>query len=247
MNSFLLLNIGNTHTQWVAADESGKITGEVKTLLTADWMRSPGLLPAMDDVEAVWASCVVPEARSLLAGSGIYSALHFVDAASAGKTGLDFSLVDTSTLGADRIANAAALLDYPLPAICIDCGTAVTLEVVTGDKCFAGGAILPGRKLMRRSLAAGTAALPELPLSENVPMDLGRNTREALALGIDRGIVGMVREMLEIAREYSPAAIVAAGGDVEFFCHALPELIPGGADFTLRGVGLIAAKHAKKA
>ena len=245
MSNFLLFNIGNTHTQWVGADSSGKPLGAVKSLPTADWMESPGMLPIAEHGCVVWAACVVPQARKILSEAAIYQQLHFVDAKSAAALGLDFSLVDTSTLGADRIANVAALLEYPLPAACIDCGTAITLEIVTRDKFFAGGAIFPGRKLMRKGLAIGTAALPELPLSEELPQVPGTNTREALALGIDRGIVGMVREMLTLVQPYGKAVLVAAGGDAAFFCRALPELICGNADFTLRGVGLIAAKHAK--
>ena len=244
MKHFLLLNIGNTHTQYCYADAAGEISGDIAVIDTAAWMLDLTRLPQQANAVAVWIACVVPQARKILEESGFYQNLHAVDAVSAAAAGLDFSLVDTSTLGADRIANAAALLDGALPAACFDCGTAVTLEIVDKKKRFAGGAIMPGRKLMRKSLAVGTAALPELPFSEAVPENPGCNTREALALGIDRGIVGMVREMLGIAKRSGAVRLLAVGGDAEFFSRALPQLECGGNEFTLRGISIIAAKHA---
>ena len=145
-----------------------------------------------------------------------------MDAASAHIAGLDFSKVDTSTLGADRIANAACLMySYTLPAANFDCGTAITMEIVLDNGVFAGGAIMPGRKLMRTSLASGTAALPELPL--NVPiMDApGVNTLQALTLGIDRGAVGMVRELMLVAASAGAEKMVVSGGDADFFAGTL--------------------------
>ena len=244
MNSILLLNIGNTHTQWGYCDSCGNTVELAGFIDTGSWMQDITLLPSDEKYSAVWAACVVPQAREGLTAAGFYKNLHFVDADNAAAAGLDFSLMDASTLGADRIANAAALLKYPLPAACFDCGTAVTLEIVDEKKRFAGGAIMPGRKLMRKSLAVGTAALPELPFSEAVPENPGCNTREALALGIDRGIVGMVREMLGIAKRSGAVRLLAVGGDAEFFSRALPQLECGGNEFTLRGISIIAAKHA---
>ena len=156
MNRMILLNVGNTHTQWVYACMDGVFSGSVQCIDTAEWMHELSLLPQADDQTAVWVACVVPQGRRILESASIYKNLNFVDAASGAVAGLDFSLVDSSTLGADRIANAAALLQRKLPAACLDCGTAVTVEIVTDQKQFAGGAIMPGRRLMRKSLASGT-------------------------------------------------------------------------------------------
>lgn len=246
MKKFLLLNIGNTHTQWLTTPQAQfdcQTSGRVNT---ADWQLDLSLLPAVESDCIVWAACVVPAARKVLAQSGVYANLNWVDAQSATACGLDFSLMDTSTLGADRIANAAALLEYPLPAVNFDCGTAITMEIVDADKRFAGGAIMPGRKLMRQSLFKGTAALPEIPLSNIVPQKPGTNTLQAMTLGIDRGAVGMVREMLDVVQAEKSFTAVVSGGDAPFFLQALPGLIDGGNFFTLRGIYLIARQSAEK-
>jgi len=243
---FLLLNIGNTHTQWVFVDSSVWDPQDVSELATADWQADLRRLPEVPEGCQVWASSVVPYAKNLLASSGKYSSLHWIDAVAGAAAGLDFSLVDTSTLGADRIANAAALLQGELPAGNFDCGTAVTLEVVLENGVFAGGAILPGRKLMRSALNHGTAALPELPLDYPLPAKFGCNTLQALSLGIDGGIVGMVRELITRARKQGINNFVASGGDAAYFCRALPELAAAGNEFTLYGIYCIARAAADK-
>ena len=244
MSYYLLLNIGNTHTQWVRAEKSGVFASRVSVIPTADWMADPQLLPEANGNCRVWASCVVPQARKILESLTVYKQLFWVSSQSAAACGLDFSQVDTSTLGADRIANAAAMLDYPLPAANFDCGTAITLEMVDADKRFIGGAIMPGRRLMRRSLAVGTAALPEIPLKSDLPDEPGQNTVAAITLGIDRGIVGMVRELISLGKRKNTGTFLASGGDAEFFCRAIPELTAAGNEFTLRGIWQIASKHA---
>ncbi len=245
MNSFLLFNIGNTHTQWVRSDLHGVFT-EVGEVTTTSWQENISLLPEADGDSPVWASCVVPRAREHLSRSGYYKNLHFVDPQSAAAAGVDLSLVDTSTLGADRIANAVALLQYDLPAANFDFGTAITLEIVLADKKFAGGAIMPGRKLMRQALNRGTAALPEVPLDHPLPENPGVNTLQALALGIDRGAVGMTKELMSVAGAQGVKIFTASGGDAKFFCEAIKELVPVEKTFTLRGVYHIAAKHLEK-
>ena len=240
MRDFLALNIGNTHTEWARRRASG-VWEAPGACATAAWLTEPALLPVC--TAPVWAACVVPEARRKLEASCRYAELHWCDAPAAERAGLGFHRMDVSTLGMDRIANAAALLDGVLPAATVDCGTAVTLEMVDRDREFCGGAIAPGRKLLREALARGTAALPELDWSEAVPDRLGCDTRSAMRLGIDRGAVGMVRELLSVARDRGARRIVLCGGDAPFFGQAFPELEQGGSCFTLEGIARIGAAH----
>ncbi len=246
MKRLLLLNIGNTHTQCAFACWHGAIEEPIRTIPTAAWQKDLQQLPPVGDFQ-VWAACVVPEAKKLLTGINLYKDLHWVDAAAGEVAGLDFSMMDASTLGADRIANAAALLKHGrLPAANFDCGTAITLETVLANGVFAGGAIMPGRKLMRQALSSGTAALPELPLEQPLPEDLGKNTVQAMTLGIDLGAVGMVRELMKRTSMLGVQYMVVSGGDANFFCKHIPELEKAGKLFTLQGIHFIATKHLEK-
>jgi len=154
--------------------------------------------------------------------------------------------LDFSTVGADRIANAAALLDGPLPAISIDFGTAVTIEYVTADRQFAGGAILPGRVLLRKSLHDHTAQLPLIELSGTVAGLPGRNTAEAIRIGTDRAILGAVRSLIGDWQELcSPAQlrVTACGGDRQFFLDHIDGMDDGGDTFTICGIRKLWDRH----
>ena len=139
----ILLDIGNTHTR-IAAACGEKIT-ILRTLRSVELKNED--IP--DDPEGVWGASVFPAAAAKLKN------VNFINAARAGKI-LDFSSVDSSTLGADRVANAVAALDYGTPALVLDCGSAVTIELIDASRRFLGGAIAPGRKMLRQALHAKT-------------------------------------------------------------------------------------------
>ncbi len=226
----IILNIGNTHVQsgrWV----DGTIEC-VSCVSTAFF--DPGAYPE-DAPMAV--ACVVPETLEKLKPR---KDLFVLDAESV--TGVDFSNVDASKIGADRVANAVAAAKFAkLPVIVIDCGTALTIDVIDSGPTFRGGAIAPGRRILRKALGAFTAQLPEIGLDTNNTEAIGKNTIEAIAGGVDTGAIGMVREIvnkmkLELGVEYCQT--IAVGGDAEFFCGNILDLSYGGKDFTLRGVAL---------
>jgi type III pantothenate kinase len=218
-----LLDIGNTFTRIVSGENSRVVP--TAGLSAAD---IPGGKAA--------ACCVVPAVKERLKECDIF----WLTSANAGNF-VDFTCVDTSTLGADRVANAVALAaEYPLPAVCVDCGTAVTLEVVDKNRVFRGGAIAPGRKLMRNALSAGTAQLPEVPLFSEFPVTVGVDTQSSIAFGIDRGIIGLVRELIDgAAAQYGndgKITVVFTGGDAAWFSAHFPGSFTAPADFTLRGL-----------
>lgn len=225
---FHILDIGNTHTR-IAVWENGAFSS-VRIVDTAELKCPFTELPAA-------AACVCAGIRKRLENSGI----NFISALNQ-KSKVDFSLVDCSTLGADRVANAAALAEYyPLPGAVIDCGTAITLELVD-EKCrFAGGAIAPGRALMRAGLARGTSQLPESVVLAEIPGAPGRNTIDAIGFGVGRGALGVVKEFAEAAREaLNIRTLILTGGDARFFQDVLPDAIVPGQEFTLHGVRLAA-------
>lgn len=111
-------------------------------------------------------------------------------------------------VGLDRLLNAVAaneLRPQAQGAIVIDSGTATTVDVVSSEGSFAGGAILPGFALSSRALHDYTALLPELSLTElgpELPPALGTETRAALRSGIYWGQVGAIRQLVqELCRE----------------------------------------------
>jgi type III pantothenate kinase len=234
----LLLNIGNTHVQVALA--TGARIEIVQTLETGDVLSPDAARDCLDpypDVPCL-AACVVPAARAALEQAHPERELRFLAAGLIRE--LNLALVDASTVGADRLANAiAASAIYAPPVIVLDCGTAITTEVVDGDRQFRGGAILPGRQLLRRALNRHTGQLPEIPLQDQCPPAIGTTTAAAIRAGVDLGVLGSVDRLLaETRAEMSVDAcpVIAVGGDAPYFVNHLSGLTAGPADFTLRGL-----------
>ena len=228
----LVINIGNTNTQYGIYSE-GKVRN-VKYVPTSDFLKSGKNIPELLSGMPVAASTVVPAAKKTLSGKNIFWVKP------SGKLPVSLKRVDSSTLGADRIANIAAVAkSAKLPAIVIDCGTAITIDAVNGKKEFLGGAILPGRMLLRKSLNDFTAQLPLVALSDKKPKALGKNTRDAILSGTDLAVLGSVKEIvsriiLEIKVE--ECTVIATGGDAGFFTRNMKGLKPGGKNLTLLGI-----------
>jgi type III pantothenate kinase len=240
MQRAVLINVGNTHAEfaaWADGRFGARERHPTAALLAPGWTSS--LLAAHAGWPRVVAS-VVPAVRAPLDRAG--GPLTWVTAATA--TMLDFSAVDPATLGADRIANAvAADARGALPAIVVDCGTALTLEVVDERHRFLGGAILPGRRLARQALARGTAQLPEAPLADSLPEPLGRHTLGAITAGVDLGLLGAIDRLLRdtsLALGGRGLPAIAVGGDRDFFVRHLDHLTPGPDDFTFSGLAALA-------
>jgi type III pantothenate kinase len=120
-------------------------------------------------------------------------------------------------VGADRLANAAAAYaELRAACIVVDAGTAVTVDAVSAEGAFQGGAILPGAVLMARALTEGTALLPELELA-GTESAIGRSTAAAMSSGVLRGLAGAIDRLIADAREELGGAehVLITGGDAE--------------------------------
>ena len=228
--SLFLLDIGNTHTRY-GLMENGEIAYS-KNCETVSLNR----LVIPNDIP-IAAATVVPKAKKWFENKDVFWVDNNV------KTGIDLSLVDASALGADRIANLAALACFAdLPAIIVDCGTAVTVEVLDSDKVFRGGQIAPGRFLMRKSLADYTAQLPFLPVDDIKSETFGWNTCDAIRLGTDFGLVGAVKEFLKATKKElgsDVCQVFVTGGDADILIENIEGLETVSTDFTLFGIAAI--------
>ena len=224
-----LLNVGNTHVHLFDALPDGSIA-ERTVFTTSDFLKSP--VKWIDNPRQSAAASVVPSVTKCLSDLGVFLI--------SPQMTFPFSVkkLDLSTVGADRLANAAQLTEGKLPAVCIDFGTAVTFEVVTEKYEFVGGAILPGRMLLRHALHDYTAQLPLLDLTDSLPEIPGANTCDAMRIGTDLAAIGAVREILSaLEKQFFQTSLrkIACGGDRHFFLKYL-ELEDGGNTFTLRGI-----------
>jgi type III pantothenate kinase len=130
------------------------------------------------------------------------------------KTGLRIRYDDPRQVGADRVADAVAVLHlYGGPACVVDFGTATTFNAVTKEGEYLGGAITAGIHLAAEALFTHAAKLPRIDL-QRPPSVIGRNTVHAMQSGLLFGYVAMVEGMVARFRsELGPEMkVIATGG-----------------------------------
>ena len=152
------------------------------------------------------------------------------------KTGLKLKYSNPKEIGADRIAAAigASNLYEGKNLIVVDMGTATTIDIITKEKEYLGGAILPGIKMSSSSLASGTAKLPAVEIVKP-ERSCGTSTVEAIQSGIYFGQLGGVKEIIglftkEVFNGEKPY-LIGTGGfsrlyeNEKLFDSIVPELV----------------------
>lgn len=145
---------------------------------------------------------------------------------SVGDLPLTVSLAAPERVGIDRLLAAVAanrLRDASRPAIILDLGTAISVDVVSERGAFCGGAILPGIGMSARALGEQTDLLPHLPLDllSDPPPALGISTESAIRSGIFWGTIGAMKQLIaQLARDLPtmPQLFITGG--------AAPSVIP---------------------
>lgn len=144
----------------------------------------------------------------------------------------DIQLVNLyATLGIDRaLALWGAVETYNQSCLVIDGGTALTFTGVDQARQFVGGAILPGLRSQFATLKQKTAALPEVAISNNLPLRWAMDTEDAIASGvIYTAIAGIYSYIIDWLKKFPESKIILTGGDGELLIRYLhlqyPETI----------------------
>lgn len=142
-------------------------------------------------------------------------------------------------VGADRLAAAVAanhLRPVDQAAIIVDSGTAITVDAVSAQGEFLGGAIAPGWRMSADALHRVADLLPQVQPVEKQPIAIGTNTEAAIRSGLYFGAVGVVRELVQqIQSELAtPTTIFVTGGGARMLSDRLenatiyPDLVLSG-------------------
>lgn len=156
------------------------------------------------------------------------------------KTGLKILYRNPLEVGADRIANAigAAHLHPGRDLLIIDLGTATTIDVLTGERNYLGGVIIPGLRMSMEALDRGTARLGSVEIVRP-PEALGRSTASSIQSGLFHGHIGALKHIMKAvtdeALDGKTPHIIATGGFAGLFAEAelYDESVP---DLVLRGL-----------
>ena len=170
---------------------------------------------ALDAVEAIAVSSVVPQAdRALAEGCRRYFGCEASFFTAAEQTLIEVTTERPKELGADLLAAAIATkARHGFPAVVVGFGTATTFGAVSRDGEYLGAALAPGIRISIDALVERTAKLPQVALeAPNGP--IGRDTVSALQAGFIYGFVGQTEALVARMRHAigEDARVVATGG-----------------------------------
>jgi type III pantothenate kinase len=247
----LTVDIGNTNivagvfdgdvlrTTWRLSTDTRRMPDEYSVVL-----RSLFEIARIDshEISGVAICSVVPTAQSMLADAiramwGIEPLLLTTDL----DLGIEIRYSPVTSVGADRLANAlAAVQFYGAPAVIVDFGTATTFDAISADGAYIGGAIAPGLEVSEEALVVHTAKLPRVPL---IPPEvaIGRNTTESLQAGLLYGYGGLVDGLVErFVHDLGPNThVIATGGLAEIVKPCTRTITVVDPGLTLQGLRLL--------
>jgi len=246
----LCLDIGNSHIyggvfqrdklllQFRKSSKTGASSDEYGLFLRGV-LRENNIDP--DEVKHIAVCNVVPEVQYPISAASqkYFGVTPFILQAGV-KTGLKIRYRNPLEVGADRIANAiAAATLYPNEdVIIIDLGTATTFCLLTSDKSYQGGVILPGLKLSMAALSSGASRLGSVEIVR-AERCLGKATAESIQSGLYNGHLGAMREIIAQIQKQDldgkPVRIIGTGGFTTLFTNEdiFDDIVP---DLVLKGL-----------
>ncbi len=196
---------------------------------------------------------VQPDFRRCLPPA-LYERFHLMSCHSKLPLHIDY---DTPcTLGMDRVA-AAIGAQQQLPGhnlLVVDAGSCITVDFLSADGVWHGGAIMPGLQMRYKAMHEHTTALPLLHLdmrchqetnnNQAKPRELcltGRNTEWSMRVGVETAAAVEIEGFVRLYEQrYGEIKLFLTGGDALFFADhikipnfAIPNLLLLGLDKVL--------------
>jgi type III pantothenate kinase len=217
----VVADLGNTRLKWGRLDASGRLAETIALPLDdpAAWASAWSAWRGRETGDSWWAVSTVnpPVADRLEDFLRVQGIARITWIRSAAEVPVPKDVEGAETGGSDRalaVFGGTRIIPAGQPGLVVMCGTAITVERITSDGVWQGGAIAPGLGQTARALNLMTAQLPFIELSQTPPA-WGRGTADSLKAGIFWGIVGAVREILYRQEDDLGAdpRVVWTGGD----------------------------------
>ncbi len=226
----LVIDAGNSFVKWAVATHGVNLSRAPQPWAA----RGQVALSDLEGLASAWANTPAPETiiGSCVGGDAVrqtieqslkstWPPIHWVrsEATSGKVTGgaitseaITNGYAQPAQLGTDRWAaliGARALLG-PQAVLVVMCGTATTIDLLTGPGHFTGGVILPGLALMQTVLHERTAALPRSSGHVVIYPDC---TADAIASGCLHAQAGAIERLWHLHRgAHEPLTCLLAGG-----------------------------------
>jgi type III pantothenate kinase len=240
----MLVDIGNTRIKWGVAKDSKIICGQP---LVRQHLGHNELLTCWKNISApacMAVSCVSSiESFELVrtVAASLWPDIEIVSAQTQEYAfGVRNAYIDTEKLGVDRwLALIAVRQHYQGYACIVDCGTAITIDLMDAAGCHLGGLIAPGLMLMKSSLAKGTEAL--MFDKKKYPIGLANTTDAAIYTGTLWSVIGLIEHIINKQPEF--ATLILTGGDADLIAEQLKYQSIVDADLVLRGLEILLAEN----
>jgi type III pantothenate kinase len=235
----LLIDAGNTRIKWALAENDECLRRGVLPVEQA--VELPQQFAGMQDIRQIWASNVAGEVvtqhiRKIRAGR-----VNFIEAREM-QCGVYNGYSNAGQLGSDRWAALIAAWHLVREqCMVVNCGTAITVDSLSGQGRFLGGLILPGVELMQRSLAGATQKLkPEQGRYAEFPL----NSADAIHSGAIQACCGAIERQYALLGDDS-APVVLSGGAAGILEKSLNVPLRVVDNLVLQGLLLIAGEAGK--
>jgi type III pantothenate kinase len=253
----LVVDVGNTQTHFGAFSGAELVehwrfatirtsTADELGAALLNLLRLRGL--GFGDIDASIVSSTVPQLEPEWRATAERYLNHEMLSVGPGvKTGMPIRYDNPREIGADRLVNSVAIRErFGGPAICVDFGTAVNFDCISGAGEYLGGVLMPGVEISLEALTERGAKLPKIDLAPPKGV-IGKSTIEAIRSGVIYGFAGAVDAIIRrLKREElgEECDVVATGGlapHIVPFCAAIDEIDDL---LTLTGLRLIHEKNA---
>ena len=210
----LLVDAGSTNIKWCWWDEGLLVPGGSDAHHGAPQSVVEGI--ASHAVSRVLVASVLREPLRAALAEGLAARYRVVpEFASSGAEccGVMSGYTDPSQLGVDRwLALIAAHRRGSGGRVVVDCGTAVTIDVVDAAGRHLGGQILPGPGVMYHGLSQATRLSPDRSAPARL---LGHDTAQCVASGVYHAVAAAVERATEVLSRdnVDVARVIMTGGD----------------------------------
>jgi len=251
----LAIDVGNTNVTFAVFDGTNPVSDwRVSTQADRTADEYAGLLLTLFEVKGIHFSQIDCVGISSVVPSTIEALVRFsrkhlhVSDPVVVNANIDFGIrvnyFPVSDVGADRIVNAiAAHSKYPGPVIVVDFGTATTLDAVSADGTYLGGAIAPGIRISIDALFSRAARLTGVAL-EAPESAIGTTTTQSLQSGIVFGYAGQVDSLVDrfVVEMGGNVTVIATGGQAELIAKYSRTIQHVDELLTLEGIRLACLK-----
>jgi len=214
------IDVGNSHTKILMNDKifilnyDKNFEDELRKILTVTEINSENkiIISSVNSEKTKEINSVFDELKISFENANNYLTVQKI---------IDFS--EISGIGNDRKLGIIGATNFAKPPfITVDCGTTITVNVVSQDLKCLGGIIFPGLKTQAKSLKTWTSQLPQIEINNQIfdskknIFSAGKNTVDAITVGIlsstSGGIISFINSTVE-ENFLTNVSIIFTGGN----------------------------------